>query len=211
MLSCKDSTQPFLAIPTLEKEITVDGVIGEEEWRQAVTIEGLLSPWGTDNLDNTNFKVFISDNYFNFCFYVEDTTLVTIPFKQELSVAAEDRVELFFSKDPNLSKYYCIEIDPKGNILDYSAEYYRHFKEDWGFKSKKVVANTTDVGYIIEGKISLKELHELGIVNPFYLGIFRADFKSSKSDDVTWFSWKKPNSSHPDFHIPSAFEKVLVK
>lgn len=211
MFSCEKSTQQVLSIPLLEKEIKVDGVIDKEEWQQAVVIENLLSPWGTDNLDKTKFRVFVSNTYFNFCFHVEDTTLITIPFEKELSVAREDRIELFFSNDTSLARYYCIEIDPKGDILDYSAKYYRDFSENWNFLSKKVATKITLTGYIVEGKISLKELKSLGISNPFYLGIFRADFKSNKSDDVTWLSWKKPSSSQPDFHIPSAFGKVLIK
>lgn len=211
LFSCKNSTQPILSIPLLEKEIKVDGVIDKKEWQQAIVIENLLSPWDTDYQDKTTFRVFASNVYFNFFFHVEDSTFITVPYEKELSVAEGDRVELFFSKDTTLTKYYCIEIDMRGKILDYSAKYYREFNEDWNFESKKVAAKITGTGYIVEGKISFEELKELGIANPFYLGVFRADYKSHKSDDITWFSWIKPSSSQPDFHIPSAFGKILIK
>jgi hypothetical protein len=211
MFSCKKSTQSKLSVPFSEKEIKVDGAINEGAWEQVILVENLHSPWDKNSMDKTKFKAFVTKNYFNFCFQVEDNTLITVPFEKELSVASEDRVELFFSNDTTLAKYYCIEIDPNGNILDYSAKYYRDFSESWNFKSIIVATKITDTGYIVEGKISLKELNELGILNPFYLGIFRADFKSYNPDDVTWFSWIKPNSSQPDFHIPSAFGKILLK
>ena len=211
IFSCKKSSQSMLSVPFSEKEIKVDGVIEERGWKQAVLIENLISTWDKVDTDKTKFKAFVSTNYFNFCFNVRDSTLLTVPFEKELSVASEDRVELFFSNDTTLTKYYCIEIDPKGNVLDYSAKNYRNFSKAWNFKSKKIAARITDNGYIVEGKISLKELNELGLSNPFYLGVFRADFKSSKSDDVTWFSWRKPRSLKPDFHIPSAFGKTLLK
>lgn len=211
VFSYKSSAQSKLSIPVLEKQIKVDGVIAQHEWQQAAMIENLISPWEAVDQDKTKFRTFISDTYFNFFFQVEDDTPITVPFKKEASVAEGDRVELFFSNDSTLTKYYCIEIDMNGKILDYSAKYYREFNDDWNFESKVVAAKITDTGYVVEGKISLKELKELGIANPFYLGVFRADFKSHKQDDVTWFSWIKPVSSQADFHIPSAFEKVIMK
>lgn len=211
MFSCERSTPPLLTIPLSEKETKVDGVIDESAWEQAVQIENMVAPWDKNASDKTKFRAFVSANYFNFYFHVEDNTIITVPFEKELSVANEDRVELFFSTDTTLAKYYCIEIDPNGNVLDYSAKNYREFNESWNFKSEKVATKITDASYIVEGKISLKELNELGISNTFYLGIFRADFKSYEAEDVTWFSWIKPSSSQPDFHIPSAFGKTILK
>jgi hypothetical protein len=211
LFSCGNSNQPKLTLPLLEKEINVDGVIDKGEWEQAMLFENLVAPWKENSQDKTTFGAFVSTNTFNFVFQVRDNTITTVPFENELSVESEDRVELFFSSDTTLAKYYCIEIDPNGNVLDYSAKYYREFNQSWNFNSKELASKITDNGYIVEGKISLSELNELGISNPFYLGIFRADFKSNLADDVTWYSWIKPRSSAPDFHIPSAFGKTEFK
>jgi hypothetical protein len=211
LFSCGNSTQPKLSLPLLEKEIKVDGVIDKEEWEQAFLFENLVAPWEKESWDKTTFRAFVSSNTFNFAFHVLDNTLTTVPFENELSVESEDRVELFFASDTTLTKYYCIEIDPKGNVLDYSARYYRDFNQGWNFNSKALASKITNNGYIVEGKISLNELNELGISNTFYLGIFRADFKSNMADDVTWFSWIKPKSPAPDFHIPSAFGETVVQ
>ena len=51
-------------------------------------------------------------------------------------MAKEDRVELFFSNLTTLSEYYCIEIDPLGRILDYSAKHNRKFDENWDVKGR---------------------------------------------------------------------------
>lgn len=211
MFSCAESNQSTLSIPFSENEIKVDGVIDEAVWEEAVSVENLIAPWEKNIADKTKFRAFVSNEYFNFYFHVEDNTLTTVPFEKELSVASEDRVELFFSSDTTLAVYYCIEIDPEGNVLDYSAKHYREFDENWDFKNKKVATKITDATYVVEGRISLKELNELGISNTFQLGIFRADFKSQKTDDVTWFSWIKPDSTDPDFHIPSAFGKTVLE
>lgn len=212
LFSCGDSTPSRLAIPSIESEIVADGIIDEDAWEQARVIKGLVSPWpNEENVDKTTFRAFVSPKYLNFVFDVRDNTVTTVPFENEASVEREDRVELFFSSDTTLARYYCIEIDPNGNVLDYSAAHYRDFNQSWDFTSKELAAKITETGYMVEGKISLLELKELGISSPFYLGIFRADYKSLVTEDVTWFSWIRPESPTPDFHIPSAFGKTVIK
>ena len=211
LFDCQKPERSGLYIPFFENEIMVDGIISEREWKQGALMKGLVAPWDTDYIDYTKFNAFISHDYFNFCFSVIDSTLITLPFKDELTITSEDRVELFFSSSTSLNKYYCIEIDPNGNVLDYSAKYYRDFVESWNFKSAEIAAKTTNHGYLVEGRILLNELKTLGILEQFYLGIFRADFKSPNPEDVTWISWIDPLSSNPDFHIPSALGRVTLR
>ncbi|MDN3688846.1 carbohydrate-binding family 9-like protein [Cyclobacterium jeungdonense] len=213
LFACGDPASSRLNLPTLSGEIQVDGRIDEKAWERAWIHEGLISPWPEEgNEDKTTFRAFKSPEHFNFFFEVRDNSLTMVAFQNEASVEQEDRVELFFSSDTTLVRYYCIEIDPNGNVLDYSAAYYREFDPTWDFTSKELATKITDTGYFVEGRISLNELSELGISSPFYLGIFRADFKRPVGEAVTWFSWKRPKSTTPDFHIPSAFgETVLMK
>ena len=205
LFTCKESKQIALNIPFSSEEIKVDGVIEENEWKHGVLVDYLISPWVDNISDKTRFYTFVSHDYFNFCFSVVDSTLVTFPFETERTVIKEDRVELFFSKEASLEKYYCIEIDPFGNLLDYSAKFPREFNRSWDFSEINIKTKVNDFGYTVEGTILLKELKAIGISDQFYLGIFRADFKSHDLKDVCWISWINPNSSKPDFHIPSAF------
>lgn len=210
LFDCQKPEQSSLNIPFFDKELKVDGIISEREWKQGEMVDGLVAPWDTDYIDYTKFNAFVSNDYFNFCFNVIDSTLITLPFKDELTITREDRVELFFSSSTTLMNYYCIEIDPNGNVLDYSAKYYRDFGERWNFKSAEIATKITNQGYLIEGRILIDELKMLGISEEFYLGIFRADFKSQISDDVTWISWINPLSLNPYFHIPSALGRVTL-
>lgn len=194
-----------LDVISINRDIVIDGILEKEEWASIDSIEGFFPPISSTGYDQTVFKSYCSDTYFNFCFNVSDGTIITYDFKEELTVAKEDRVELFFSPESDLSQYYCIEMDPLGRILDYSARYYRKFDEIWDFDQVEIAAQYTLHGYIIEGRISLSELGELGINECFHLGIFRADFKSKKTNDVDWYSWIEPKSSIPDFHLPTAF------
>lgn len=95
LTSCAQSAHTSLSFPFSEPEINIDADLGRDEWAKAVTLNGLIAPWENDNPDQTKFKAFISENYFNFIFQVEDNTLITQPFEKELSVAGGDRVELF--------------------------------------------------------------------------------------------------------------------
>jgi hypothetical protein len=187
------------------RNIIIDGILEKKEWTSIDSIAGLTAPWSSIGHDQTVFKSFCSDTFFYFCFNVVDKTITTYDFKDELTVTKEDRVELFFSATSDLSQYFCIEMDPLGRINDYSAQYYRKFDRLWNFKQVKITTQYTPQGYIVEGAISLSELKELGIKGSFFLGIFRADYKSTKTDDVVWYSWIDPKRPTPDFHIPAAF------
>lgn len=193
-----------ISLVVLDREIIIDGIIRKGEWESIDSIAGFSAPWTSTGYDQTVFKCFCSSTFFYFYFDVIDTTIITYDFKEELTVAKEDRVELFFSAKFDLNQYYCIEMDPLGHILDYSAKYYRKFDETWDFKQVNIAARITPHGYIVEGRISRSELEKLGIKESFHLGIFRADFKSNKTDDVVWYSWINSKSTTPDFHLPTA-------
>lgn len=42
-----------------------------------------------------------------------------------------------------------------------------------------------------------------------YLGVFRADYQGL--DTVDWYTKTIPDAKKPDFHVPSAFEKVSLQ
>lgn len=189
-----------------QSEIGIDADLSD--WDSSPFLESLTAPWEANLQDRTVFDYITSDGYFYFYFTTVDTTLTFVPFTDESSIAEGDRVELFFSKDTGLTDYYCLEINPKGDILDYQAAHYRKFDDTWDLKTLKTATKITDNGYIVEGKIALKELHELGLQDEIYLGIFKADILSAEK--VRWFSWIVPDSEEPDFHIPSAFRKFKL-
>lgn len=188
------------------KAITVDGKLND--WSKTNYLKGLTDPWGVKGKDSTQFDYKIADENFYFYFKTIDSTLTLPKFVTERSVIYADRVEMFFSKDKDLTNYYCFEITPKEEILDYSAQPYRKFDRDWDFKTLKIKAVIINDRYIVEGKIALLELKELGLIDDIYLGVFRADFKDD--ENVNWYTKTIPNSPTPDFHIPSAFDKIRL-
>ncbi len=179
-----------------------------QDWDKNNYIYGLTNPWGSQSKDNTHFDYKITNDHFYFYFKTTDNTPTTSPYAKELSVEEGDRVELFFSSEKDLSKYYCVEINPEGYVLDYRAKFYRRFNDKWDLKSLRISTAVTENGYIVEGKISLDEFKSLRLVDEVYLGVFRADYQDGEK--VNWYTKTIPDSRTPDFHIPSAFEKIFL-
>ncbi len=101
-----------------------------------------------------------------------------------------------------MGQYYCMEIDPSGHVMDYSASYYRKFDYEWNFKSLEICSIKDEKGYIVAGRLSVSELLELGIdLEEFYMGVFRADFTTPNT--VIWYSSVSINEPKPDFHNPN--------
>jgi chondroitin AC lyase len=194
-----------LSAVSCKKTIEVDGNLGE--WPEGYFLRGLTAPWDQIPKDSTSFQTFVDGEYLFFNFRTIDTTPFTVPFESELSVAAGDRVELFFSKTPDMSEdYYCLEMNPRGEVLDYRATYYRKFDYDWDASTLELATLEYPNGYQVEGSIEINELRELGLGNEFYLGVYRAEYRGK--DQVTWYSWIVPDAENPDFHIPSSLARV---
>ena len=188
--------------------IKLDGNI--EDWPSGSFVRFLIAPWNHNQIDSTIFQTYLDENYLYFYFDTKDTSRYILPYIDEMSVADGDRVELFFSATGDLNDgYYCAEMDPQGYILDYQATFYRDFDRDWDFKTLETATDISDDRYLVEGRVALSELEELGMQETFYLGIYRADFKGK--DDVVWYSWNIPDSDTPDFHIPSSLKMVSLK
>lgn len=163
----------------------------------------LYAPWDGLTTD-TRFCCHATSERFYFSFEVEDSTLtLTEPFKDEMDVMPEDRVEVFFAADSKMKKpYYGIEIDPMGRVHDYESTYYRKFKYDWNISTLQTHTAITPRGYRVGGSILLSELKELGmnLESGFWMGVFQADFY--QKEKVNWYALHAPDVDHADFHKP---------
>ncbi|QZT37547.1 hypothetical protein K5X82_01340 [Halosquirtibacter xylanolyticus] len=193
---------------TEAQEVIIDGKINKKEWSKATNIGGLYAPWEDQiKKDHTTIQYFIKDGWLFFYFIVKDTTMQYEPYINERSVAKSDRVELFFSKNKDLKKYYCFEIDIKGNKLDYRASYHRIFDRSWDYTKIRTASTIIEDQYIVEGAIYINDLDIFRSNNKsFYMAIFRADYGPQKQQ--IWYSAKKIRNKQPDFHIPQPFFKV---
>lgn len=210
-------------VPYLAEQVTIDGTLDESVWNQVGAISGSFGfPWEKTAAPITEFRAYHDQTNLYFSFLVRDDDVVTVAnweAKGEKTVDDEDRVELFFASgainEPvsyALPPYYAVEIDPLGRVHDYSVTYYRHFDSNFTLEQAQYAGQQVAIGYLVEGRIPLRALAELGVLRDNQLlrvGVFRAEFsKNSAAENgltMQWISWVDPKTAEPDFHVDSAF------
>ncbi len=199
--------------------IIIDGDIKKKEWEQAIVENNFIFPWQNEKSPYTEFRALINSEYFYFIFKTVDSQLVyKAKCNIKTDITEEDRVELFFSLDSKLDKYYFLEIDPLGRVFSSSASYFRKFDLSWECEGLVTFGKITDDGYIVEGAIPLSTLKKLGFnfENPgdiIMTGIFRAEFSYTEDNGIVenWISWVNPGTEQVDFHIPEAFGYMVIE
>jgi hypothetical protein len=194
-----------------KNDIRIDGDVNEKSWHRCEVIKNLAAPWDSGAAGTARFRACYDENFFYFSFQVTDSIALYLEEKNEEAVAKGDRVEVFFSPDTAMSNYYCLEIAPNGNLLDYQASYHRNFNSTWNIEGAEIVGKPNANGYMVEGKIPVGFLKTLkgidGSLNGVTIlgGVFRARKKSIADPEAfIWYSWINPHVASPDFHIPSA-------
>lgn len=169
----------------------------------AVMLDGFYGADG--HRDATRCACRIEDGRFRFRFDVKDATPCTPADAKapERGLEDFDRVELFFSPTPDMSRpYCCMEVGINGAVLDYRATYYRQMNYWWGFKTLRTGAVSTADGYVVTGSVAAVELAAEGVnTNRFWLGAFRADFAPG-CRLVDWYAAVPQGPGEPDFHRP---------
>ena len=207
---------PEYRIPLVrDTEITLDGIRNEECWNKAYKITQFMNPWNQQVNPSTVVELFYNGNDLYFFFQATDKDIViTEPYSNKMDVVNEDRVELFFSKDMDLSSYYGFEMDPEGRILDYQCTYYRKFNYNWtAGDGIRVKTHKTSTGYAVEGCIT-KDLLDFmtGDKLSFYWGAYRAEYSRGDNGKLIdeWQCIRNPKTKAPDFHLPSSFSKMIL-
>jgi hypothetical protein len=216
-------------MPTMRRGISAVGVVAlligvascSGEGARALTVAEFSFPWADEPAPRTVFRAHTDGGLLHFAFDADDAdVIVSEDWGGESTVDGEDRVEIFFAKDPGLADYWCIEIDPLGRVHDYHARHYRVFDGEWDCPGLKTEGNITPAGYAVRGSIPLATLSELtgrpiGRGSELRVGLFRAEFRGEgpaacgEADD-NWISWVRPAVEKPDFHVPDAFRTIVV-
>ena len=206
-------------VKKVASDFEISGKGEQEIWNQAALLTDFRLPWDKTLAQPTSFRALWTDNFYYFFYDVIDLDIVAPgEARNQLNVLPSDRIEIFFKANGQMSPYYCLEMDPKGRVLDYLARYYRDTDFDWEWPENEleVKASIKKDGYMVEGKISLNSLRDLQLLaddHSMDVGLFRGDFYhlNASKTDVRWISWVSPESEKPDFHIPSAFGKLVLE
>ncbi|MDE5421256.1 carbohydrate-binding family 9-like protein [Ancylomarina sp. DW003] len=202
-------------------QLTVEGTIMNPVWEQANINSDFSFPWENEEALKTTFRALYDDENFYFRFDVQDDNVLTyVRENHKMEVVDSDRVEIFFRQDDKLNPYYCLEMDARGRVLDYTTRYYRDFDYEWQWPQTgnlSIKASKKKDIYVVEGSISLDSLKELGVLknNQLEAGLYRGYCMSlpeeNNAANLRWISWVNPEVEKPDFHIPSSFGKLVLE
>ncbi len=204
----------------VEVDDNIIGTLNDSLWKKADVLDDFSQPWRSEPMQGTIFRALHSDKYLYLRYDVKDSDLVIYnDYQKKRDIVRSDRVEIFFRKDPELKKYYCLEVDPNGAILDFAAAHYRLLDDDWYWPEGHLFTNGTilEGGYRLDMTISKESLKNLGLLRDDVLeaGIFRADTDvlpdaENPDGDFKWITWVDPQTENPDFHVPTSFGKLLL-
>ena len=125
-----DTTYRVRRLP--HAKVKIDGRLDEPEWSRANVERHFIFPWKKAEAPATEFLAFCDDQDLYFAFRVADADIVVLDkLHDKQDAVLEDRVEMFFSRDPQMQDYFGLEIDSRGRVLDYRAKYYRQLDFKW--------------------------------------------------------------------------------
>ncbi len=182
---------------------------------EGVVIEDFCFPWTDAPCPLTQFSAVWGPEHFHFRFDVVDHDLVLDESGEPgQAVLGSDRVELFFSPTRDLSTYYGIEMEPRGEVYDYRAHYHRRFDREWRFPGLEFSGKIRESGYSVEGRIPLSVLRDLSCLrdSEMIVGVYRGEFSHGADGIIQdWISWIHPQTEVPDFHVPASFGTFLFE
>lgn len=179
-VSAADDDPNYKVTYLSKNDIRIDGDVNEKSWHRCDVIKKLSAPWDSRAAGTARFRACYDENFFYFSFQVKDSIGLYLEEKNEEAVAKGDRVEVFFSPDTAMTNYYCLEIAPNGNLLDYQASYHRNFNSTWNISGAEIVGKPNANGYIVEGKLPVGFFKTLKGIDgslkgaTIHSGVFRA-------------------------------------
>ncbi|OLQ72913.1 endoxylanase [Photobacterium proteolyticum] len=195
----------------------IDGKGQDLAWDNAQPLSEFTFPWSSQAAPSTEFRALWDRDAIYFRYVLEDEHLA-VGKDPERGVLDSDRAEIFLAKDPQLSSYYTLEIDPKARVFSADAAYdpvkTKRVKLDssWNWPGLVTKASSTASGYIVEAKLPLTTITDLGLwqdnaQSELICALMRAEFtpKPDGSIDMGWMTWIDPNTAKPNFHNPGTF------
>jgi hypothetical protein len=198
------------------KQYVVAGTKDFISWEKVQPLTDFSCPGGKEKAPETQFQAYHNQSHLFFRYVALGAKpLVYVKENDKMEVLNSERVEIFFRRDHKMKPYFCLEIDPHGRVLDYKADYYRHFDRKWQWQEPLFLqTNIQHLRYTVQGRFSLVTLENLGLLKnkEIQVGLFRGHCTklSNKNATMQWISWVDPKTQIPDFHVPDAFGKFLL-
>lgn len=200
--------------------IAIDGHGSVSRWQAANVLTDFDFPWIKRTPPATEFRALWNDQSLYLRYDVTDTDVVLGDGANAMEqVIGSDRVEIFFSTGPDLKPYYGIEIDPRGEVLDYQARFHRELDFEWSCDGLKVATSLNDAGYVVEASLPIATFKTLSCLHRddggdyLIAGLYRAEFSHGPSGGAIvedWMSWIDPEVPMPNFHVPTSFGTIRL-
>jgi hypothetical protein len=194
------------------KRYPVQAARGVIDWSLATCLSDFSFPWEATAPPPSEFRALWTPERLHFRFDCrDDELLLGTGASEKERVLGSDRVEIFVTPDLGLAPYFCLEMAPSGDTYGYRARTYRQFDDDFAWPGLELSHRIAGDRYSVEGSLPLASLRELGVLKAeakeFFAGLYRADFSRRPDGSVHfgWMSWVDPQTSTPDFHVPSSF------
>lgn len=182
------------------------------DWTTAELLNDFSFPWEERTIPFTEFRALWNDERLFFRFDCVDDDLVLGAAGTSMDrVLGSDRAEIFLAPDLSLNPYFGFEMEPRGEVLDYSARHYRQFDQEWSCDGFGFSAQLEERRYTVEGSITMQALRDLNLLKPdvreLFAGVYRAEFSRKEDGSIHqgWMAWVDPHTERPDFHVPSSF------
>ncbi|WP_064609481.1 CBM9 family sugar-binding protein [Photobacterium sp. J15] len=202
----------------------IDGNGTDAAWNNAQPLTDFTFPWRADAAPDTEFRALWDRDALYFRYVLEDQNLA-VGTDPERAVLDSDRAEIFLAKNPQLSSYYTMEIDPKARVFSADAAYDMTKKKrvkldsNWNWPGLVTKASITENGYVVEAKLPMATITDLELwqddaQSELLCALMRAEFtpKQDGSLDMGWMTWIDPQTAKPNFHNPGTFGSCkLVK
>lgn len=217
MANLEKNNKTYTLNKIADNQLKINGKGDNSQWNNANLLNDFTYPWDTKAPPKTEFKALWDSQNLYFLFKATDKEIFLIQNKNTLEeINTSDRVELFFKKNDDLNPYYCLEMDSAARVMDFIAYPNKNFQFDWSWPKNGLTlkSSLTKEGYIVEIAISIESLTSLNLINKSYIktGIYRANYhQENKELQANWISWVVPNSTTPNFHIPSSFGLLYLK
>ena len=201
----------------------IDGQGSDAVWQTAQALTAFSFPWRDTPPPMTELRGLWDKDALYFRYHVTDTAQA-IGMDPERGALDSDRVEIFLAKDAQLSSYYTMEIDPKGQKYSARASYDMKLAKrvtlddsfQWG--TLQYATSHDEQGYTVEIKIPRAKISELDLwqddaQSELLCALMRAEFtpQSDGSLDMGWMTWIDPNTAKPNFHNPDTFGRCLLR
>ena len=217
MESMAEDEIPVLKIPRLKTEVKIDGNLTEACYAKHKPLQDFHVAADTkQRAPLTKAWVFWREDKIILAYECEDKQIVAeSKSDNEMDVDLQDRVELFIWNGRPRDAYLCLELAPRGAVLDYSCRFYRKFDTSWNAKGLKVASVITKNGYRTEVELPADVVKSFGIKvekgSEFRAGLFRGNRQTgSKDEEPMWITWVEAGVATPDFHIAESFGRFIL-